>query len=65
MGRRRGESVRLEVVREFTPEQIDLDDLALAVRVLLGDRSAGAAPHLDLLSPRHRASHVVGADDAS
>ena len=59
--RRPAESVGLEVVREFTPKQIDLDDLAQAIRVLLGD---GTAPQPHLLSPGHRGSHVVGANDA-
>jgi hypothetical protein len=56
------ESLGLEVLREFTPEQIDLDDLAQAMRGLLGE---GSAPHPHLLSSRRRGSHVVGANDAS
>lgn len=55
------ESVGLEVVREFIPDQTGLDDLAQAIRVLLGD---GTAPQPHLLSPAHRGSHVVGASDA-
>jgi len=49
-----------EVARQFTPEQIDLDDLAQALRALLGER---ISPHPDLLLAGHRGSHVVGADD--
>jgi hypothetical protein len=55
------ESVGLEVLREFIPEQVDLDDLAQAMRALLGE---GSAPHPHLLSSRRRGSHDVGANDA-
>jgi hypothetical protein len=54
------ESAAEEVARQFTPEQIDLDDLAQAVRALLGE---GNTPHTDLLLSGHRGSHVVGAND--
>jgi hypothetical protein len=51
------------ITRQYEPEQIDLNDLAQAVARLLGDGSAADPPHPDLLSGRHRGSHVVGVDD--
>ncbi len=59
------ESARLEVARQFEPQQIDLDNLAQAIRSLLAEGSPANPPHPDLLSSRHRGSHVVGANDAS
>ena len=49
------------VAREFTPEQLDCDDLAQALRGLLGEP---IAPDPDLLLASHRVSHVVGAEEA-
>ena len=55
-----------EVARQFAPEQIDLDQLAEAIRSLLGEPNeprpqAPAAPNPDLLLVRRRGSHVVRA----
>lgn len=52
-------------VREYRSEDVDLDHLAEAIRKLLGD-GIGPLPGLsdgpdsELLSARHRATHVVG-----
>jgi len=58
--------IEQEVVRNFTPGELDFDDLAEAIRCLLGNepasetqRPSGSDP--DLLLPRPRVSHVVGA----
>jgi len=54
-----------QVSRTFAPAAIDLDDLAEAVRRLLGSGDdAGAEPPLasHLLLKRRRVSHVMGAE---
>jgi hypothetical protein len=56
-----------ELIREFQPNEVDLDDLAAAIRDLLdsgkpSDRDANARSSPDLLSRRRRATHVVGDD---
>jgi len=53
-----------EITRSFFPDQIDLDDLAEAIRLLLNpdeESDGGRGRDRDLLLPRRRASHVVGA----
>ncbi len=57
-----GHSIAPGITRQYEPRQIDLDDLAQAIRGLLGDGSTANPPQPDLLSGRHRGSHVVGAD---
>ena len=50
--------------RLFAPEQLDLDDLAEAIRMLLEDEPGEGANHKanpGLLSPATRVSHVVEA----
>ena len=56
------------IARLFTPSDLDLDDLAEAIRLLLGDdgaRRSGAPNHTDgnLLSSSVRGSHVVEATE--
>jgi hypothetical protein len=59
--------IQQEVVRDFNPGDIDLDELAEAIRLLLKPVPAGkndtrCRHDLDLLSSRRRATHVVGAE---
>lgn len=57
--------IQPDLIRAFRPEEIDLDDLAEAIRQLLHSEStptphssAGVGP--DLLLVRDRATHVMG-----
>jgi hypothetical protein len=52
------------VSRSFSPDAIDLDDLAEAVRRLLGSGGEDWRDP-DLLLKRRRVSHVMGAKEAS
>jgi hypothetical protein len=57
------------VARVFTPAELDLDDLAEAIRHLLGPEprppeEASNQPNDNLLSFPHRVSHVVGENEA-
>ncbi len=59
--------IQQEIVREFSPGDIDLEDLAEAIRLLLEPLPAKkiGTRHPrdpDLLLPRRRATHVVGAE---
>jgi hypothetical protein len=59
--------IQQEVVREFSPGDIDLDDLTEAIRQLLEPApvekiDSGRPGDPDLLLPRWRATHVVGAE---
>ena len=57
----------LHVSRTFDPDAIDIDDLAEAVRQLLGSSDdIGSEPQHDphLLFKRRRVSHVMGAKGA-
>ncbi len=59
--------IQQEVVREFASGDIDLDELAEAIRLLLAPApvekiGAGSPGDPDLLSPRRRATYVVGAE---
>ena len=58
-----GEFTGLEVARHFTPEQLDLDDLARSdspASLAKARRTASRS----LLLAGHRGSHVVGNEDA-
>lgn len=57
------------IVRIFSPAELDLDDLAGAIRSLLGPSGPPQIrprrrPTPDLLSPSRRVSHVVEANKA-
>jgi hypothetical protein len=57
------------VARIFSPADLDLDDLAEAIRFLLGPPSTPQSgpslqPNPDLLSSPRRATHVVGENEA-
>jgi hypothetical protein len=59
--------IQQEVVREFTSGDVDIDELAEAIRLLMERAPAartdvGRRPDPDLLLPRRRATHVVGAE---
>jgi hypothetical protein len=59
--------IQQEVIREFSPGVIDIDELAEAIRLLLESAPTGKSDvrrgrGSDLLSPRRRATHVVGAE---
>jgi len=66
--RRASDQVLLQqtLVREFSPGDIDLDDLTEAIRLLLEPAvekiDSGRLGDPDLLSPWRRATHVVGAE---
>jgi hypothetical protein len=56
------------VARIFSPADLDLDDLAEAIRFLLGPPSTPQIsptghPNPDLLSSPHRATHVLEANE--
>jgi len=62
-------TVQPHVVRLFTPDEIDLDDLAEAIRELLGPDSTPqigttSQSDLHLLSFPHRGTHEVEAEEA-
>jgi hypothetical protein len=50
--------IRTEMVRDFRPDDVDLDDLASAIGKLLESGDS------DLLSRRRRVTHVVGGETA-
>jgi hypothetical protein len=59
--------IQQEVIRNFAPGALDLDDLTEAIRQLIAPTRAlemegGFRSASDLLLPRHRGTHVVGAD---
>ena len=61
--------VQQEVIRDFNLGELDLDDLAAAIRQLLApapplESGSPASRRPDLLLPRHGATHVVGGDAA-
>ena len=63
------EMAPIQVTRLFSPDVIDLDDLAESVRMLLGrrgeSRSDSRGPsNGDLLSSATRVSHVLEANEA-
>jgi hypothetical protein len=56
------------IARIFTPSELDLDDLAEAIRLLLGDNAARRSeapdqPDSNLLSSPGRGSHVLEATE--
>ena len=55
--------IQQEVIRDFSPSKIDLDELTEAVRQLLSGEGAldvRTQRDPDLSLPRRRATHVVG-----
>lgn len=58
--------VQPQVSRIFTPDEIDLDDLAEAIRSLLDEPRGNSRnrPQPDLLSSSPRGTHVVEANEA-
>jgi hypothetical protein len=61
------EPIRPEMIRNFNPGDVDLDELAEAIRQFLSPGGARTGqPHRrrdpDLLSSRRGATHVVGSD---
>jgi hypothetical protein len=59
--------IQQEVISNFTPSALDLDDLAEAIRQLIAPARAFGMegkfrPAADLLSSAHRGTNVVGDD---
>jgi hypothetical protein len=57
-----GHAIGPSITRLYEPKQIDVDELAEAIRGLIGRPGEANPAHCDLLSGHRRGTHGVGAD---